>query len=598
MSKWGGVEGSGRAFRVDRLPARVQTAFSRAGASWRDAVEEAIRGGVGDPSALADLVFFLQHRGRVVGALGRPIDRKEDGFYYLRAEWNLYRSIASRRLRPSAACSVFLPPNRSASYEERVAAPTTGLVRLFVHGRTTTATGTSDQTGAFDDLQAAVESLSAGDSIYIAAWQFNPSRLALTVSRRGLETWGDLLRRQAEAGVAIRILMSDTPPGARFLKSSVDDCEHLVAQLPPAARDRFKYIVSMHPARMFDARKLLSHDSRSSPFTEVGIHHQKIVVLKKGRSTIAYCGGLELSPPQTPPSWDTGSLVWHDVHARLEGLIACDLERELVERWNRESDRSTAAPQPDWQPFETLTIDAPDRSDKALSRNPHTLQALRTVSVGTETADIRRDDIWLGYFQLIGCATRFLFLENQCFHEPRLADAIVKQAEAQPELVVIVVVSSELDPPVSLPTQHGPAVQHEFFARLVAGIPAARLGLYTMSGRLVHSKLILADDRALSLGSANANPRSFFLDSELNVMLDAPSAVEEFRHRLWAHDLGVPAATVARWRAADFIARWDAVAHSNDALVREQQVGECVVPFDPTRMKARHGPVSDVPIEA
>ena len=49
---------------------------------------------------------------------------------------------------------------------------------------------------------------------------------------------------------------------------------------------------------------------------------------------------------------------------------------------------------------------------------------------------------------------------------------------------------------------------------------------------------------ALSLGSANANQRGFF-DTELNVLLDEPDAARSFRHRLWAHDLGVPENAVA-----------------------------------------------------
>src|SRR6185436_8614089 len=129
---------------------------------------------------------------------------------------------------------------------------------------------------------------------------------------------------------------------AAAFKSNLDDCARIVESLPVEARDRFKYILSMHPARVFDPRKLLNAGTRSSPFTEVGMHHQTFMVLKNAGGTIAYCGGLDLSPPRTPPAWRAGCPIWHDVHARLKGLIALDLEREFVERWNREKDRSTA----------------------------------------------------------------------------------------------------------------------------------------------------------------------------------------------------------------------------------------------------------------
>jgi len=205
-----------------------------------------------------------------------------------------------------------------------------------------------------------------------------------------------------------------------------------------------------------------------------------------------------------------------------------------VLRWNRE--KSTAAKLPGWAAFKKLGLSRLDSRDRAAAKNTHKLQMLRTVSLSA--GNIRRDDIWQGYFRLIACATRFIFLENQYFHEPALADAIVLQAQARPELIVIVVVSSRTDDPDNAYTEHCRALRSEFFDRLFAGLPADRRRVYTMPMPLVHSKLALADDQFLTIGSANANPRGFFLDTELNVMLDDTVVVTSFRQRLWAHDLG------------------------------------------------------------
>ena len=137
--------------------------------------------------------------------------------------------------------------------------------------------------------------------------------------------------------------------------------------------------------------------------------------------------------------------MWHDVGAKLEGLIAHDLEREFVEHWNREKDKSSAKPFDGWKGFEKLAQVGASEADKAADLNKHRLQMLRTVSVGPDPSNIRRDDIWRGYFRLIGRATRFIYLENQYIQEPKLADAIVKQAESQPELIVIVMVGTGTD---------------------------------------------------------------------------------------------------------------------------------------------------------
>jgi hypothetical protein len=186
-------------------------------------------------------------------------------------------------------------------------------------------------------------------------------------------------------------------------------------------------------------------------------------------------------------------------------------------------------------------------------------------------------------------------MENQYFHEPAMADAIVKQAEAHPDLIVIIVVAFEIDDPTNQITEHGRALQNEFFKRL-SKIPANRWRVYTMFGRLVHSKLILVDDQALSVGSTNANPRDFFMDTQLNVMLDDPQAVKGFRHQLWSHDLGLSEAHVAGWAVSDFITQWDLVAKANELLktTPEKMAGEGVIPFDPTTVKGKLSAIPDI----
>jgi hypothetical protein len=104
-----------------------------------------------------------------------------------------------------------------------------------------------------------------------------------------------------------------------------------------------------------------------------------------------------------------------------------------------------------------------------------------------------------------------------------------------------------------------------------------------MTGRSVHSKFVLTDDRYMTIGSANANERGFQLDSELNVAIDDSKLAAAFRTRLWAHNLGVPEATVAGWGIADYITQWDAVATANAALAPSAMAGEGVVRWDYTQ---------------
>jgi phosphatidylserine/phosphatidylglycerophosphate/cardiolipin synthase-like enzyme len=589
-----GAEMEEHEFRLDRWPGQARQHFMKGSVAWPAAVAEGIRAGIRNSNELADLIFFMLHPERMSVGVGQLISQKEPDFVKLRAEWELCYTIAKRRLTPTTACSVFLPAFRSGNYEEYVAPPSTGRITLMLNGRNSGGSGAvDDRTEAFKSMQETVESLGRGDSLFLAAWQLKPTALELVGHNpAGLKNWGELLVSKAKEGVRIRIIVSDMPPDAVGFKSNVGDLKALVDKLPSHARENLKYIVSMHSAKLPDPRKFFL-DS-----VNIGTHHQKLMVVKKGASTIAYCGGLDLSPPRTPKGWP-GFLVWHDIHSKLEGLITRDLEHEFILRWNREKDRSTEPRHPGWKTLESLTQAPLSASDKAAHKNIHKLQMHRTVSVGPLPQDIRRDDIWRSYFRLIGCATRFLFLENQYFFEPKLADAIVMQTQSQPGLIIMIVVSFETDDPTNEYTQHGRALQNEFFTRLFAGIPPARRRVYSMHGRLVHSKLVLVDDQFLSIGSANANPRGFFLDTELNVTLNHPDTVKRFRHELWAHDLGLVPGKAETWGASDFLAQWDAVANFNlDKKLKstpDKMVGESVIPFDPTTVKGkRSGRIPDI----
>ena len=605
-------------FRVDSLPAKVQKLFKKR-SPWLDVLDEAILAGIKDLNLLADLIFFMQHPEKMKDGVGKSIDRKENDFIRLRAEWNHNHTIANCRLHPSTVPDVFLSEQASSGYEDFVTKQTTGNITLMVNGRNRRGTGDVDvdnKVDAFDSMQQVVESLGPNDSIYLAAWQFNPSSVRLTQLRTDMTHWGELFKKKADEGVKIRIIITIHPDPACKFNSDFAALEKLIKEIrPPSKRDNFKFIASRHPAKA-------SFFGGPSSEIFVGDHHQKFMVVKKGKTTLAYCGGLDISHARTPPGW-TDNFVWHDIHAKLEGLIAKDLEREFVLRWNREKDKAKTSEIPrceinkqpgwkammleGWKDFEKLALTPADSLDKNSRNNAHKLQMLRTVSLGATIQDNKRDDIWQGYLKLIARAKSFLYLENQYFHEPKLADAIVKQMQAQSNLIVIIVVTTGTDDPTdSLWYKHCLTVRHKFFTSLLKEKSLSdRIGVYTMfyTGGIVHSKLILVDDQTLSIGSANANQRGFFEDTELNVMLDHAETVKNFRQQLWSHNLGFPLKIVTRWQVSDYIRNWDRVADLNKRLENDinkttkedlkkslqkvipLMVGEGIIRFDPLAPK-------------
>src|SRR5262249_11758350 len=154
------------------------------------------------------------------------------------------------------------------------------------------------QIEAFDSMRQTVESLASGDSLFLANWQFRPSLTPLSSPPTG-EQWIDLLSRKAREGVRIRVIISDLPAAAGGLRTDLTPVHDAIAGLPGDVRGNWKFISSPH----------------ESP---VATHHQKIMIATKGGSVTAYCGGLDISNNRIPTP--NGTFVWHDVHARLEGL--------------------------------------------------------------------------------------------------------------------------------------------------------------------------------------------------------------------------------------------------------------------------------------
>jgi phosphatidylserine/phosphatidylglycerophosphate/cardiolipin synthase-like enzyme len=454
----------------------------------------------------------------------------------------------------------------------------------MINGRNKGGTGDiDDKVDTFNSMQEAVESLGSNDLIYLTTWQFKPQLVPLTKTRPGIPHWGELFKRKADDGVKIRIIISIHPDLAAGWNSDLAALDKLINELSISKRDNFKYIASRHPAKYHGML--------------VGDHHQKFMVVKNDKTTIAYCGGLDITDQRTPAYW-TDCWVWHDIHAKLEGLITKDIEREFVLRWNSEKDKAKTSEQPGWKAnmlpgwkdFEKLNPSRVDSTDRDSRNNAHKLQMLRTVSVGSfndvTIQDNKRDDIWQGYFKLIARAKNYLYLENQYFHEPKMADAIVNQMQAQSNLIVIIVITTGSDDPDNDYSRHCLTLRYEFFTNLLKEKNLNnRIRIYTLSYKngIVHSKLVLVDDEVLSMGSANANQRGFFVDTELNVMLEHRETVKNFRQQLWSHNLGFLPTTVARWKVSDFITQWDVVAESNKNHEKtpNKMVGECIIRFDP-----------------
>lgn len=148
------------------------------------------------------------------------------------------------------------------------------------------------------------------------------------------------------------------------------------------------------------------------------------------------------------------------------------------------------------------------------------------------------------------------------------------------------------------------------FSPVVRAAAASRHATDAFGSRQIylHSKCLLVDDRYALVGSANANPRSVRIDTELCVAWTDPRGVPALRLRLWDELLGAPAG-LAGWAAGDYVANWTAVAAANERAepgkrqgfvvrhditrfpgVRDSSLDELAPAFDPTVVDGEQRP--------
>jgi len=284
-----------------------------------------------------------------------------------------------------------------------------------------------------------------------------------------------------------------------------------------------------------------------------GSHHQKVVLID---DSLAFLGGIDL----TVRRWDTPGHApddprrvaygkpyppFHDLMVALDGEAARQLALLTRERWLAATG----------QKLKPVTFRGVSDNDPWPEGFPPDLQAVevgiaRTVPPRAEQPAIR--EVEKLYLDMIAAARKTLYIENQYFTAPRICAALEKRL-AEPEGPEIVLVLRLLS--------HGWLEEHTMHVlrtRLIERLRKAdRFGRFRVyyphvpglpEGCCldVHSKLMVVDDRILRIGSSNLCNRSFGLDTEADIALEArgrpqvANAIRRFRDRLVAEHLGVP----------------------------------------------------------
>jgi phosphatidylserine/phosphatidylglycerophosphate/cardiolipin synthase-like enzyme len=147
-------------------------------------------------------------------------------------------------------------------------------------------------------------------------------------------------------------------------------------------------------------------------------------------------------------------------------------------------------------------------------------------------------------------------------------------------------------------TQHGLFLQHGVLTRLADAL-GVNFGMFSLIAQrkpekasstnvagshqiYVHNKCLVVDDVYAHVSSANTNPRSFEVDTEVGLGWYEPESVRPLRESLWRELLGNP--DMSNWQTADYVKEWSRIALGNLRETKNfARRRGFVVPHDPDR---------------
>ncbi|RXG97244.1 VTT domain-containing protein [Bradyrhizobium zhanjiangense] len=283
--------------------------------------------------------------------------------------------------------------------------------------------------------------------------------------------------------------------------------------------------------------------------------HQKMVCID---GSLAFVGGLDL----TIRRWDTSDHraehplrcdpegkpypPFHDVQCMVDGDAAAWLFDLAEERWR-------ASGQQAHHRRRLGNMRWPANVPVEAEHLPVGIARTEVVCpAGSTIKEVERS-----LTAAIRSATSFVYIENQFTSATKIARELAQQMLRVPSLRVLVVTpklhSSWME---SQAMQNGRGAFIDCFSE--AGVADRIRFVYPVSRSedaeaavMVHSKLMIVDDRILRVGSANLNNRSMGADSECDLIFEAASDqhrnfIASVRRRLIAHFCGLDELTITQ----------------------------------------------------
>lgn len=230
-------------------------------------------------------------------------------------------------------------------------------------------------------------------------------------------------------------------------------------------------------------------------------NHRKIVVID-GR--VGYIGGFNVGDEYLGLNKKFG--YWRDTHLRIEGSAVHPLQTRFILDWNQASTENRIAYSEKYFPV------IPKKGDSAI----------QIVSSGPDT---EWQAIKNGYLKLIMSAKRYIYIQTPYF----IPDNSFLNA-------IEVACLSGIDVRIMIPNKPDHIFVYWATYSYVGQLLKAGAKVYIYNKGFIHAKMIVIDDEASSVGTANLDVRSFSLNFEVNAFI-YDKMVSHDLAEIFEHDL-------------------------------------------------------------
>lgn len=213
-------------------------------------------------------------------------------------------------------------------------------------------------------------------------------------------------------------------------------------------------------------------------------NHRKIVVID-GR--IGYIGGFNVGDEYLGLNQKFG--YWRDTHARIEGSAVHSLQTRFLLDWNQASQK--------------FKVHYSDRYFPAIPLKGDT--AIQIVSSGPDT---HWPNIKNAYCKLIANAKKHIYIQTPYFIPDESFFDTIKIAAL-----------SGVDVRIMIPNKPDHLFVYWATYSYIGGLLHAGAKIYIYDKGFIHAKMIVVDDEAASIGTANIDNRSFSLNFEVNAFI-------------------------------------------------------------------------------